>query len=42
MRRQLLTEAQIATLFDPPTDRREYIGSNLSGIGASGKPGSCR
>jgi hypothetical protein len=25
MRRQQLTEAQIATLFDPPTDRRELV-----------------
>ena len=25
MRRQQLTEAQIAALFDPPTDRRELV-----------------
>ena len=25
MRRQQLTEAQIAALFDPPTERRELI-----------------
>ena len=25
MRRQHLTEAQIAALFDPPTDRRELV-----------------
>jgi TnpA family transposase len=25
MRRQQLTEVQIATLFDPPTDRRELV-----------------
>jgi hypothetical protein len=25
MRRQQLTQAQIAALFDPPTDRRELV-----------------
>jgi hypothetical protein len=25
MRRQQLSEAQIAALFDPPTDRRELV-----------------
>jgi Domain of unknown function (DUF4158) len=25
MRRQQLTEAQIAALFDPPTDQRELV-----------------